>query len=182
MKNNHDMLKTGGVILALLGVFAGGVLVPYGFRDARLQKRIDAARINLGIGEVDNTGLVRLYDEVKNLRDQLSGGQRIPDETQTSIVLQDLTGLINAPGVTGQEIVTLKSGYYADYNILPVKIQFNAPFATAFDLVKRIEELSSVVRIDRVEAEAQPNYPTQPLTINLELSAFFTTEAIGGAR
>lgn len=182
MKINREMVKTCVIILGLLGLFAGGVLVPYSFRDASLQKRVDAARATLGIGAVDNAGLVRLYDEVKSLREELSGGQRIPGEAETSTVLQDLSGLINAPGVTGQEIVTLKSGYYADYNILPVKIQFDAPFATAFDLVKRIEQLSSVVRVDRIEAEAQPGYPSKPLTINLELSAFFMSDSIGGGR
>lgn len=182
MKINREMLKTAAVVLGLLGLFAGGVLVPYSFRDASLKKRIDAARSTLGIGEVDNAGLVRLYDEVQSLRDELGGGQHIPDEAEISTVLQDLSGLINAPGVSGQEIVTLKSGYYADYNILPIKIQFNAPFATAFDLVKRIEQLSSVVRVDRIEAEALPGYPSSPLTVNLELSAFFMSESIGGGR
>ena len=182
MKINRERIKTGCAVLGLFALFAGGVLVPYSYRDASLNKRIDAARATLGIGEVDHAGLVRLYDEVQGLRDEISGGQHIPGEAETSTVLQDLSGLINAPGVTGQEIVTLKSGYYADYNILPVKIQFDAPFATAFDLVKRIEQLSSVVLIDRIEAEAQPNYPSQPLTVNLELSAFFISEPNGGGR
>lgn len=182
MKLNREMLKTGGVVLGLIALFAGGVLVPYHFRDASLRKRVDAARASLGIGEVDNAGLVRLYDQVKALREELSGSQHIPDEAGTSTILQELTGLINEPGITGQEIVTLKSGYYADYNILPVRVQFDAPFATAFDLVKRIEQMSSVVRIDRIEAESQPGYPNKPLTVNLELSAFFMSESIGGGR
>jgi hypothetical protein len=182
MKIKSERIKTIGAVLGLVGLFAGGVLVPYHYRDASLNKRIDAARATLGIGEVDNAGLVRLYDEVQSLRDELSGGQHIPTEAETSTVLQDLSGLINAPGVTGQEIVTLKSGFYADYNILPVKIQFDAPFATAFDLVKRIERLSSVVRVDRIEAQSQADYPSQPLTVNLELSAFFMSDPNGGAR
>ncbi len=182
MKINREMVKTGGVILGLLALFVGGVLVPYSFRDASLNKRIDAARSTLGIGEVDHAGLVRLYDQVQALRDELGGGQHIPGEAETSTVLQDLSGLINAPGVTGQEIVTLKSGYYADYNILPVKIQFDAPFATAFDLVKRIERLPSVVRVDQLEVQAQPAYPSWPLTVNLELSVFFMSDPSGGGR
>lgn len=182
MAINRETLKTSAVLLGLLVLFAGGVLVPYHFRDAALHKRIDAARLTLGIGEVDNAGLVRLYEEVKALREELGGGQYIPVEAETSAVLQDLSGLINAPGVSGQEIVTLKSGYYADYNILPVKIQFDAPFATAFDLIKRIEQLSSVVRVDRLEVQARPGYPRQPLTVNLELSAFFMSDSLGGDR
>jgi Pilus assembly protein, PilO len=181
MKTKREKIKTACVILAMLLLFIGGVLVPYGFRDAGLQRRIDTARSQLGIDGVDNAGLVRLYDEVKDLRVQIDGrGQFIPDEDQISLVLNDFSGLINAPGVTGQEIVTVKTGQYADYNILPVKIQFNAPFATAFDLVGRIERLSSVVRIDRLNIEAEPSYPHQPLTVNLELSAFYTTQSIGG--
>lgn len=182
MKIKSERVKTFGAVMGLIGLFAGGVLVPYHYRDASLNKRIDAARATLGIGGVDNAGLVRLYDEVQGLRDELSGGQHIPTEAETSTVLQDLSGLINAPGVTGQEIVTLKSGFYADYNILPVKIQFEAPFATAFDLIKRIERLSSVVRVDRVDAQAQPDYPSKPLTVNLELSVFFMSDANGGDR
>ena len=181
MKIKRERLKTVVVILTMLVLFIGSVLVPYGFRDASLQRRIDTARSDLGIDRVDDTGLVRLYNEVKELRTQLDGrGRYIPDEDRISMVLQDFSGLINAPGVTGQEIVTVKPGRYADYNILPVKIQFSAPFATAFDLVARIEQLSRVVRIDRLDIKAEPDYPHQPLTVNLELSAFFTSEQIGG--
>lgn len=182
MKINREIVKTGGVILGLFCLFAGGVLVPYSFRDASLQKRMDVARSSLGIGEVDNAGLVRLYNEVQALREELHGSQHVPDEAETSVVLQDLSGLINQPGVTGQEIVTLKSGYYADYNILPVKIQFDAPFATAFNLIKQIEQLSSVVRVDRIDAEAQADYPAKPLTVSLELSVFFMSDSLGGAQ
>jgi len=170
-----------GALVGLIVLFVGSVLVPFGIRDARLQTRIDAARADLGIGETDNAGLARLYTEVQRLREQATGrGQLIPNEDEIPLVLQDLSGLINAPGVTGQEIVTDKAGYYADYNILPVKIQFNAPFATAFDLVKRIETLSRVVRVDRLNIEAGPDYPRRPLVVNLKLSAFFASRANGG--
>ncbi len=183
MKNRFGKLKTVVVVLAMLVLFAGGVLVPYGFRDAALQRRIDTARSQLGIDGVDDAGLVRLYDEVQDLRTQIDGrGRYIPDEDRISLVLNDFSGLINAPGVTGQEIVTVAPGRYADYNILPVKIQFSAPFATAYDLVARIEQLSRVVRIDRLSIEAETDYPRQPLTVNLELSAFFTSQSIGGAQ
>jgi len=181
MKIKSEILKTVVVILAMLVLFACVVMVPYGYRDTALQQRIDTARSKLGIDGVDDAGLVRIYDEVQDLRKQLEGrGQYIPEEDHISMVLQDFSGLINAPGVTGQEIITVKPGRYADYNILPVKIQFSAPFATAFDLVARIEKLSRVVRIDRLDIEAEPDYPRQPLTVNLELSAFFTSEQIGG--
>lgn len=174
-------IMTPAAIFTMLALFAGGVLVPYGIRDARLQGRFDKASEQLGINGADNAGLVRVYEEVQALRDQLDGrGRYIPEEDQISLVLQDFSGLINAPGVTGQEIITLAPSYYADYNIMPVKIQFNAPFATAYDLVTRIEQLSRVVRIDRLDVEAQPGYPSQPLTVNLELSAFFSTQQGGG--
>lgn len=183
MKSKLGKLKTLVVILAMLVLFAGGVLVPYGFRDAALQRRIDTARSQLGIDGVDDAGLVRLYDKVQALRAQVNGrGRNIPDADRISLVLNDFSGLINTQGVTGQEIVTVKPSLYADYNILPVKIQFSAPFATAYDLVSQIETLSRVVRIDRLAIEAETDYPRQPLTVNLELSAFFTSQSIGGAQ
>lgn len=183
MKIKNENVKTTLVIVAMVTLFAGGVLVPYWFRDTSLQRRIDVARTGLGIDGIDNAGLVRLYSQVKDLRTQLDGrGRYVPNKDQISMVLQDFSGLINAPGVTGQEIITVKPGEYADYNILPVKIQFSAPFATAYDLITRIERLSRVVRIDRLDIEAEPDYPRQPLTVNLELSAFYTNNslAIGG--
>jgi Tfp pilus assembly protein PilO len=183
MKINRDTARLWSALIGLIVLFAAAVLLPFGIRDARLQTRIDAARDDLGIADVDNAGLVRLHGEVQDLRAQVAGrGQSIPDEQEISLVLKDLSQLINAPGVSGQEIVTDKAKYFADYNILPVKIQFNAPFATAFDLVKRIETLSRVVRIDQLNVEAEPDYPRQPLTINLELSAFFASQDNGGER
>jgi len=183
MKINRSTAKMWGALAGLIVLFVAAVLVPFGIRDARLQTRIDAARAELGITEVDNAGLAELYTEVKGLREQIAGrGQSIPDEDEISLVLHDLSELINAPGVTGQEIVTEKNGHFLDYNILPVKIQFNAPFATAFDMVRRIETLSRVVRIDRLEIEAEPDYPRQPLVVNLDLSAFYASQANGGDR
>ncbi len=176
MKINRGIVKTLLLFVALLAVFVGAVLVPYGLYEAKLNEQIHLAQQELGIGEVDNAGMVRLYKQVQALRDQLGGrGQYIPDEDELSLVLRDLSGLINAPGVSGQEIVTEKSKLYADYNILPIRIQFQAPFATAFDLVERIESLSRVVRVDQLVVEAEPDYPSQPLVVSLDLSAFFAS-------
>lgn len=183
MKINKDAAKLWGALIGLLVLFVGGVIVPFGYRDAKLQTRIDQARNDLGITDVDNFGLSRLNTEVEDLRSQVAGrGQSIPTEQEISLVLKDLSLLINAPGVTGQEIITEKARFYADYNILPVRIQYIAPFSTAYDLVKRIETLSRVVRIDALSVEAEPDYPRQPLVINLELSAFFAAETNGGAK
>ncbi len=181
MKIKNEKVKTVVIIGGMFVLFVGVVLVPYGLRDASLQRRIDKARTELGIDSVDNAGLVRLYEDVKQRRSKLdSRGKYIPDEDGISRVIKDFSSLINAQGVTGQEIITVQAKEYADYNILPVKIQFNAQFATAFDLIERIEKLSSVVRIDRLDVEADNSYPSQPLTVNMELSAFYTTEGIGG--
>lgn len=183
MKNSREIVKTTGMILGLFVLFAGSVLVPYGIRDSRLRNRIDDARTKLGINDVDHSGLVRLNEEVVALRTQLgSKGRYVPDENQVSQVLQELSKLINAPGVSDQEILTTASQYYADYNILPVKIQFSAPFATAYDLVRQIEHLSNIVRVDRFDIEAEPEYPRQPLTVTLELSAFFSSQSDGGVQ
>lgn len=181
MKIKNEMVKTVVVLGLMLGLFVLVVLVPYGIRDARLNNRIKTARADLGIDQADNQGLVQVYEEVKRRRAELNErGRHIPDKDGISGVIKDFSGLINSPGVTGQEIVTDQAEYYADYNIQPVRIQFSAPFATAFDLVERIETLSSVVRVDRLEIEAPPEYPGESLIVNLELSAFFASEAIGG--
>jgi Tfp pilus assembly protein PilO len=183
MKIDRGTVRLWAALLGLLALFAGGVLLPYGIKDARLRERIEAARADLGIGEVDNAGLVRLYGEVEDLREQVGGrGQYVPNEDEISLVLQDLTLLINAPGVTGQEIITNKTKMFLDYNILPVKMQFSAPFATAYDLVRRIESLSRVVRVDGLELEAQDDYPFRPLVVSLELSAFYASDNGGGQR
>lgn len=183
MKIDRGTARLWAALLGMLAVFAGAVLVPYGIKDARLRERIEAARADLGIGEVDNAGLVRLYGEVEDLREQVGGrGQYVPNEDEISLVLQDLSRLINAPGVTGQEIVTHKAKMFLDYNILPIRMQFSAPFATAFDLVKRIESLSRVVRVDGLSVEAAEDYPLKPLVVNLELSAFFASDNKGGRR
>lgn len=181
MKIKSELLKTTLTLAGMVAVFAGCVLVPYGLRDARFQKDVDQAREQLGINEVDNAGLVRLYEQVQELRDEMEDrGRYVPDEDQISLVIKDLSQLINAAGVSGQEFVTSKPDYYADYNIMPVKIQFNAPFATAYDLVGQVETLSRVVRIDHLSVTAGPDYPVQPLTVNLELSAFFVNDRQGG--
>lgn len=181
MKINRDTLKMCGILFGIAAIFTGAVLVPFGIRDSRLQARIDTAREELGITQVDHSGLTRLNKQVEDLRAQVAGrGQSIPDEEQISLVLKDLSKLINAPGVSSQEIVTENARFFADYNILPVNIQFNAPFVTAFDLVTRLESLSRVVRVDRLEFEADQGYPRQPLIVSLELSAFFASQTNGG--
>lgn len=181
MKIKNELVKTVLVLGLMVGLFAAGVLVPYGIRDAALHERMSQAKSDLGIDRTGNKGLVRLYDEVERRRAELDeSGRFIPDKDGIAGVMMDFSGLVNTAGVTGQEIVTNQAKYYADYNILPVQIQFNAPFGTAFDLINHIEQLSSVVRVDQMEIEASPKYPHEPLTVNLTLSAFFAKESIGG--
>jgi len=183
MKIDRPMIKTAVALLVVLAAFVGSVLVPTSMRNARLQQRIDQAREDLGIGEVDKASLERLRVQVGERRKLVEQtGRKIPNEQGLSRVLRDLSGLINAPGVTDQQIITDQTKLYADYNIMPVKIQFSAPFATAFDMLQRIESLRYVVRIDKLDAEAEPDYPNQPLTVNLELSAFFAAVQREGSR
>ena len=174
MKIDHGTIKTVVAFGVLLVVFAGTVIVPTSIRNARYQERINQAREDLGIGEVDVASLERLRRQVTDRRKLVDDtGRQIPDELGLARVLRDLSGLINAPGVRDQQIITNETNLYADYNIMPVRMQFSAPFATAFDLLQRIESLKYVVRIDKLDVEAEPDYPSQPLLVNLELSAFF---------
>lgn len=50
------------------------------------------------------------------------------------------------------------------------------------DLVKWIESLSWVVRVDGLSIEATEDYPLKPLVVDLELSAFFACDHEGGLR
>jgi Tfp pilus assembly protein PilO len=180
MKIDRGTMKTVVALLVMLVVFAGLVLLPTSIRNARNQQRINQAREKLGLGEVDIAGLNSLRQQVEDRRKLVDDtGRQIPDELELARVLRDLSELINAPGVSNQEIFTDKSKIFADYNIMPVRIQFGAPFATAFDLLQRIESLKYVVRIDKLDVESEPDYPSQPLLVNLELSAFFASAQQG---
>jgi len=174
MKIDRGTVKTAVALGVLLLVFVGAVIVPTSIRSSRYQARIDQAREELGIGEVDMASLERLRRQVADKRTLVDDtGQNIPDELELARVLRDLSELINAPGVKDQQIITDQTKLYADYSIMPVRMQFSAPFATVFDLLRRIETLQYVVRIDKLDVEAEPDYPSQPLLVNLELNAFF---------
>jgi len=183
MKIERGTIKAVIAVGVMLAAFVGAVLVPTSIQNARHQGRIEKAREDLGIGVIDKTSLERLRYEKQDLLKQVEDtGRSIPNEQGLSRVLQDLSGLINAPGVRDQQIITDKTKLYADYNIMPVKMQFSAPFATAFDMLNRIETLKYVVRIDKLDIEAEPDYPQQPLIVNLELSTFFAAVQQEGMR
>ena len=183
MKIDRPTLKMLIALVVMAGLFVAVVIVPTSLRNSRNQARIDKARDSLGLGEVDESELQRLRKQVQQKQQLVKrNGQEVPDEQDLPEVLRDISGLISATGVTEQQIVTNKVQDFADYSIMPVKMQFNAPFATAFDLLKKIETMKYVVRIDSLNVNAETDYPAQPLMVDLELSAFYTAAQGGDPR
>ena len=168
----------GAVAFCLL---VAGVWYPYHRVRGDMLRRIDAARQELGLSPDGSDDWTTLPTHVAMLREQTRGAQKyVPEEDEISEVLRGLTTSLDAHGVRRPEVTTRKIKHYADYSVIPVNVQFSAPFPDTFGVLKRLEALPRLIRIDSLEMESDTRRRRAPLTVGLELSTFFSKASDGG--
>lgn len=169
----RDELRTLAVVLVLFVLFGVGVWLPARQHRADLRQHIEEARDTLGIDLADTHGLASLHQQVIALRQTVRGAQRyVPRQDELDSLLRSLTEAMNAYGVAEQEIVSQRVEHFAHYSVVPMRIDFHGTFPSTFGVLKQIEAMPRLIRIEELELEQAQQSPGEELSVTLQLSAF----------
>lgn len=174
----RDQWKFLTVLGVLLLAFGIGIYLPAYYQRSKIHERIDAAKAELGIDPAALAGLNRYHTRVIALREEVSGAQRyVPQVEEIASVLRGLTQSLDAHDTAQPEVLTGAARRFADYSVVPVSLRFEAPFPAAFGVLDRIESMPRLIRIDELHFQADARRLDAPMSVQLELSTFFSTGA-----
>ncbi|MCC6682729.1 MAG: type 4a pilus biogenesis protein PilO [Phycisphaeraceae bacterium] len=174
-KDQKRAMLTAGIMLT---VFTAALLVPLRFQRASYQHRIDDARQALGIDLADTKGLAKLNSEVAGLRQVINGAQQyVPDQDEMADVMRGLSEALDAFGVTERQVQTQTTQHYQKYSVMPITLQYRASFPSVFGVLRRIEQMQRLIRVDALEVRHDSDDDLQPLEIKLSLSTFIARQS-----
>lgn len=191
MHLEKDQWLTVGAIAGLLAAFAGGVWWPQSGQRAQYEARAAAAEAELGIGSVDPKAMAAWHEQVEDLRTTLASAKgHVPSRDDMSEVLTGLTRSMTAFGVTGPQVQVREAQAGPNYHTIPFMLEFEGTFPAAYGVVKRIEAMPRLIRIDELELQPVTETDATPgavrqLEARLRLSTFYSTTSTartGGKR
>lgn len=163
--------------LALIGGFVIFGWWPRRLERAALEERISAHQTQLGVDRRGAMGLEEMRRHVAELRDQAAHANKVvPTGSELADVLHRLNAELHGQDMTQVEIQTESMVEGADFNVIPLMLKFTGEFGGVFSVVKSIESMSRLTRINRLEIAGVPTQPAEPVTVRLELTTFSAGE------
>lgn len=169
------------MIIALFVALAAGLWYPAHNERTALQQRIDKAQQELGVDLAATSGLSQLEMQVRQMKQQMSGAQRyIPQQDEMSEVLRSLTTALSNQGVQQREVVAGTPRHDANYSATPITLEFESDFHAAYQVLREMESLPRLMRVEQFRLQANVRQPTGRLRVHLQLSAFFASQQEDG--
>lgn len=164
--------------LVMVGVatLMGGAVIwlPEHFKRVSMYDQIHDAEYALGINPGLSTGLGQWYQQVVSLREEVRGAQQyVPEEDELADVLRGVTEALRREGVSEPELVTRPIEHYVNYSVIPAGVQVAARYPALFEVLREIEKMPRLIRLERLEVEPSRDDPDQ-LEVALDLSTFFS--------
>ncbi|MEM6459756.1 MAG: type 4a pilus biogenesis protein PilO [Planctomycetota bacterium] len=172
-----------GVIVLLIGGFVVGVWLPERKQRAAQQSRIAEAETALGPRDVGPATMARRQRQIDALQTKLSDSERtVPHRPDLAAVLRSLTEAVEAEGVAGQRFELGEPAAHRHYTEVPIELEFERGFPSAFAVLRRIEALPRLVRVDALnlrllDDDGEAGGPRTAAT--LRLSSFYTADEEG---
>ncbi|MEM9883751.1 MAG: type 4a pilus biogenesis protein PilO [Planctomycetota bacterium] len=171
-----------GVLLLMIGGFVVGVWLPEGKRKASYAARIAEAETALGPRDVGPATMARRERQIEALQAKLDDSERtVPHRPDLAAVLRSLTEAVEAEGVVGQRFELGEPAAHRHYTEVPIELEFERGFPSAFAVLRRIETLPRLVRVDalnlRLLDDGEAGGPRTAAT--LRLSSFYTADEEG---
>lgn len=177
MRIEKDQVRTLSAAGIMLAIFAAAVLAPLHVQRANYQHRIDAAKRALGIDLVETKGLAKLNSDVASLRQVINGAQQyVPEQDEMADVMRGLSEALDSFGVTERQVQTQTTQHYQKYSVMPISLQYRASFPAVFGVLRRIEQMQRLIRVDELVVRQESNDDLEPLQIKLSLSTFIARQ------
>ncbi|MEO0586500.1 MAG: type 4a pilus biogenesis protein PilO, partial [Planctomycetota bacterium] len=166
-----------GTLIACLLV---GLCVDLPFRSvqSRQQDRIDEASRQLGLSPGANAELVRLYDEVEQMRHELDAAQqRIPAQDEIAQVVRGISEALALHAADQPVLTTGQTEHYATHSLIPVQVTFNADFLNTYRVLDALQRMPRLIRVDRLTISRDAERGDGNATVELDVAAFFSRPA-----
>ncbi len=165
------------MVVAAVGLVCGlGVYLPARHTRAGLEARAEQARQEIGY-DASKTSLRELHDQVAELRLGSHETQRyVPRTDELAEVLRGLTESLQAFGATVHEVVVGDIRHHRDYSTIPMKLRFDGSFPGAYGVLKQIEAMNRLIRVERLSLDTSVSDASSPVRVDLELTTFYTPD------
>jgi Tfp pilus assembly protein PilO len=175
MHVERTQARTAALIVALSLLFVFGLWLPQHLREGRLRERIELARGQRAADGDKAAELSALSKAVIQMQSTMAQSPKtVPPQGELAALLRQLTSASASRGIAGQEVVTQPVIAGHDYSIMPLSLNMRAPFPAVFAYLDRVESLPRIIQINKLEMTGNFAQPLEPLTVRIELSAFFS--------
>lgn len=181
MRIESDVMKTAVIVALLVGVYGGVVFWPSQKQNQALADEIVNKQAQLA--ETNRPDLEPVREQIASLRAELrERAVVLPKGALDDRVLHHVSDTLIQQGVTLYETSYRQTKAFQRFAMTPIDVQFEANFADAFEIIKRVENAGPPVRIERLDIVGSEDDSTGQVEVTIELSSFFEPTAQQGAK
>ncbi len=180
MQIEKDILLSVGATVGIMAVFFAFVWMPNHRCLTMTQADLLAVESELKTELVKVEHLSALSDEVKRIESQLKASDKIlGSKRELGKLLRTFSTELRKHGISDKSIQTQSHRREADYIVLPVTLSFKGSFDGTFDFLKRLEQLSNPMHINRLSMKRRIDKGEDLIDVRVELNAFFAPQEGG---
>jgi Tfp pilus assembly protein PilO len=177
MRIERDQVKTVVVLGAMAATFVLTIWLPDRLTAAHARQRMGEAQTELQGGDQAQQQLPALRREAADLQRQLDAAAKyVPAEPEMAQLMRELQDTLERH--QARDINTRHGDEFrgANYNVIPITLQFHARFIDAFLFLEHIESMNRLVRIDKLDLIGERQSPGAPLEVTVQFSAFYAPQ------
>jgi len=175
---DRAQLLTVGLALGMVACFVGGVYWPNTRALDRAQADLKEARGQLAERLALAADLPQVAARVEALREKYERELlKVPPQPTVPQFLGKVADILQDEGVTQRNLVPQPARAKGNYAELPILINFEAPFMSAFRVLARLEQ---VERINRVASVALAAVPATEGRVRVEMAVIINHSLLAG--
>ena len=176
MRIESDILKTGGALAVLVGVFVGVVWLPHQGRMNDIDAQVQSRRQQVQSRRAEAKAFETLRDEVEALEAEYAAlGRSIPASSDVSPFLSQIGRDLASVGLTDSEIQSETVVTGGDASVIPLSLRIRGSYDQLFDFLRSVETGQRLTRVHDLKITGSPLKKDEPLTVRVELSTFSVT-------
>jgi len=193
MRIEKDQLTTVAIIAVLSAAFVFAVWMPARKSRAAAATRVAAADAELAALRAGDASVEAWQKRVDGLRAEVeTTAHRVPQGHELAPLLRGLSRSLSDRAVAAEQLVTDEIESYAEYDVIPIHMEFQTGFPVLWEVVRELEHMPRLIRVDRLEIEAvevddkprrggddvagdePPAAVSPPVAVTLQLATFST--------
>ncbi|HOI55341.1 MAG TPA: type 4a pilus biogenesis protein PilO [Phycisphaerae bacterium] len=149
---------TIGVALAMVGGFVVAFYVPNARKMKSAEATLAECQAELSMKLARSKDLPVLLDEVRTMEAGYERDvARIPSEPRIPEFLESVAAVMKEAGIVQRNVLPQAPRMRPSYVEQPMSIAFEAPYEAAYEVLRRIEGMDRITRVESLELVATPS-------------------------